>query len=122
MKRLILLLLYYGFLKHLPATDNNMPTRHLIRKIRSVCAGILLDRHGNNINIEKGADFGMGTGITLGTNSCLGINCKVRGPLYIGDDVMMGPNVNIITSNHRYDDVNTHMIFQGYTPPHTCNY
>lgn len=41
----------------------------------------------------------------------------MRGPLEIGEDVMMGPNVIIMTSSHRHDDINTHMIFQGNTPP-----
>lgn len=117
MRRIFLLFLYYGVLRHLPATDNNLPTRNIIRKIRSVCACFLLDEFGDNINIEKGADFGTGAGIKLGKNSSLGINCKVRGPLLIGEDVMMGPNVTIITSNHRSDDTENHMIFQGYTPP-----
>lgn len=121
MKRIFFLLFYYGLLKHFPATDNNLPIRNVIRRIRSWCAGKLFDAHGKNINIEKGADFGTGVGIKIGTNSNLGINCKVRGPLEIGEDVMMGPNVIIMTSSHRHDDINTHMIFQGNTPPYGNN-
>lgn len=116
-KRFFSIFLYYAVLKHLPATDNHLPIRNLVRKMRSICAGVLFDYRGKNINVEKGADFGTGAGISIGNNSNLGINCKVRGPLTIGEDVMMGPNVIIITSSHRHDDVNTHMIFQGNTPP-----
>lgn len=53
----------------------------------------------------------------MGDNSNLGINCKVRGPLVIGRDVMMGPNCVIITSNHRSSDTSVHMIEQGYEEP-----
>lgn len=117
MKRYLCLFFYYCILKHFPATDNNLPIRNIVRKMRSMCAGYLFDSCGKNINVEKGADFGTGVGIRIGKNSNLGINCKVRGPLEIGEDVMMGPNVIISTSNHKHEDVTIHMIFQGHTPP-----
>ena len=66
---------------------------------------------------ESGANFGTGKGICLGDNSSLGINCKVRGPLVIGKDVMMGPNCIIITSNHCSSDTSVHMFEQGYDEP-----
>lgn len=113
--RILLLFIYYLFFKHLPATDNRLPYRQIVRKLRSLVGGALLDHVGRNVNIEKGADFGTGRGITLGTNSNLGINCKVRGPLEIGEDVMMGPNCIIITSSHNHSSVETHMIYQGDT-------
>ena len=72
---------------------------------------------GPNVNIEKGANFGTERGISIGMNSDLGINCKVRGPLEIGEDVMMGPNCIIITSSHNHSDISKHMIYQGDTAP-----
>ena len=55
---------------------------------------------GANINIEKGAKFATGKGITIGNNSGLGIDSSVHGPLRIGDNVMMGPQVTIFSQTH----------------------
>ena len=72
---------------------------------------------GININIEKKANFGTGSGIEIGNNSGLGINCKVRGPLQIGNNVMMGPDVIIFTSNHETSRTDIPMRGQGSTLP-----
>ena len=117
MKRIFILFIYLLTAKGLPPTDNGLRLSVLIRKFRSHIGGKLLDSHGKNINIEKGADFGTGKGISLGHNSGLGINCKVRGPLQIGDNVMMGPDVIIYTSNHETSDTTLSMSEQGFTNP-----
>lgn len=110
--RPLCLVLYYGLLKYLPATDN----RYLkfIRIIRSSVAGRLFAKTGNNINIEKGADFGFGHNIEIGDNSGLGVNCNVRGPLKIGNNVMMGPDVIIMTNNHNFTRTDIPMLAQGH--------
>lgn len=74
----------------------------------------LLDASGVNINVEKGTDFGSGRGIKIGNNSGLGIDCVVRGPLEIGDDVMMGRWVNIITNSHDTSRTDIPMNKQGF--------
>jgi len=73
----------------------------------------LFDSVGKNINVEKGANFGTGRGISIGDNSGLGVYCNVRGPLEIGKDVMMGPNVRIITHSHNYSRTDIPMRKQG---------
>ena len=113
----IWLFLYLVFLKHLPATDNRYIFSKLIRKIRSSVALYLFDSCGSNINIEKDADFGSGQGISIGDNSGLGINCRVRGPLTIGNDVMMGPDVVIMTNSHNFDRIDIPMNVQGSAIP-----
>lgn len=111
------LFLYILFLKHLPATDNGYPVSMIIKKMRSSVGKHLFDRCGTNINIEKGADFGSGKGISIGNNSGLGINCKVRGPLEIGDNVMMGPDVVIMTNSHNFERIDLPMNIQGSAVP-----
>lgn len=108
---------YYSFLQYLPATDNAYKIFSLIRKLRSCIGAFVFDFSGNNINIEKGANFGTGNGIRIGSNSGLGIRCKVRGPLEIGNDVMMGPDVIIFTSNHETSRTDIPMRGQGSTVP-----
>lgn len=115
--RYFLFFLYVVFLKHLPATDNGYSVAGVIRKLRSAVGKHLFDTCGSNINIEKGADFGSGKGIIIGDNSGLGINCKVRGPLEIGCNVMMGPDVVIMTNSHNFDRIDIPMNAQGSAVP-----
>ncbi len=111
------LMLYLGVARWLPATDNAIKMFPPIRRFRSFIGGKCLDKVGRNVNIENGANFGTGVGIVLGDNSGLGIKSKVRGPLEIGRDVMMGPDVIIFTSNHETTRTDIPMRGQGGTQP-----
>lgn len=115
--RFFCLLVYLLILKHLPATNNGFALSKFIRKIRSSVGICLFDFCGKNINIEKGANFGTGRGISIGNNSGLGINCQVHGPLHIGNNVMMGPDVIILVSRHKTDAVDIPMSEQGFDAP-----
>jgi maltose O-acetyltransferase len=70
-------------------------------------------RCGNAVNIEKNAYFT--PGLSLGDNSGIGIDCEVYGPVTIGKNVMMGPEVVIYTSGHKFDRTDIPMIEQGST-------
>ena len=63
--------------------------------------------------MESGATFSTGKGIKIGNNSSIGVRSQVRGPLTIGNNVMMGPEVVIFTSNHRFDRLDVTMDHQG---------
>jgi len=78
---------------------------------------MLVDACGYQVNVEKGADVGSGRGVAIGDRSGLGVRCHVRGPVRIGCDVMMGPDVAILTQNHNYRDLTKPMIEQGLAPP-----
>ena len=75
----------------------------------------LFDECGTGVNIEKGADFGTGEGIIIGTDSGIGKNAQVRGELKIGDNVMMAPDVVILTTNHNFNRLDIPMWSQGCT-------
>lgn len=64
-----------------------------------------------NVNIEKNAEFAYS--VELGDNSGLGINCRISGKTLIGNNVMMGPNVCIFTTNHAFDRTDIPMNEQG---------
>lgn len=115
--KIFCLFIYYLFLRYLPTTDNAYRIFSIFRKLRSFVGKFVFDSCGTSINIEKKANFGTGTGISIGNNSGLGINCKVRGPLEIGNDVMMGPEVMIFTSNHEISRTDIPMNVQGFTTP-----
>lgn len=80
-------------------------------------AGPLLDHAGRDVNIEARAYFGRGMGVRLGDRSGIGVNCRLHGPVSIGSDVMMGPDVVVIAVNHRIDDTARPMIAQGHADP-----
>lgn len=109
--RIFCLVLYYGIAKHLPVSAN----RNFIwcRKIRRSVCKPLFSYCGEDVNIEKGANFGMGGGISIGHRSGIGVNCSIRGPLTIGEDVMMGPDVVILTHTHVTSRIDIPMGQQG---------
>lgn len=90
--------LYYIIARHLPASD--MPYSLGAKTIRGFLCKQIFKKSASNINIEHGAYFGSGKDLEIGSNSGIGLNCRVYGPLKIGNDVMMGPDVMIFTQNH----------------------
>jgi maltose O-acetyltransferase len=85
--------------------------------LRRVAARPLFDECAPTANIEQGAQFGSGRGITIGPRSGIGINAVIQAPCRIGCDVMMGPDVRIMTYAHSIDDLDTPMIDQAPPPP-----
>lgn len=113
--RKLRLLAYYLVARHLP--DSTMPGGRLWRSVRRRIAGPLFEYQGKDVNIEHGAYFGSGSDIRVGSRSGLGVNCRVHGPLQVGQDVMIGPDVLIYATNHAFSDVNRPMIGQGFQEP-----
>lgn len=95
--------MYYFWARHLPGSD--VPYSMGSKKIRAFFARRLFASMGKNVNIEHGAFFASGKDISIGDNSGLGLNCRVAGPLSIGNDVMMAPNVSIYTQNHETENI-----------------
>lgn len=112
----ICLIIYYAFAQFLPASTNSY--FKWCRAIRRFCIKRCFDNCGKDVNVEQGAKFGMGGGISIGDRSGIGVNCSVHGPLIIGNDVMMGPEVVILTNSHKFDRVDILMNEQGsYVDP-----
>lgn len=109
-KKLLCLVAYYGFAKYLPASTS--PLTHWARKIRRMICRPIFDKCGDNVNVERGARFATG-GISIGSGSGLGVNCSVHGPLRIGENVMMGPDVTILTHTHNIERTDIPMGRQG---------
>lgn len=83
------------------------------KKLRRMWAKGIVSHCGANVNIEKNAYFT--PQLSIGDNSGVGIDCEVYGPVEIGNDVMMGPDVVIYTSGHKYDRADVPMWRQGST-------
>jgi len=100
--RYSLLVTYYAILRHLP---QYLPNGRECRNIRSKCCKYIFGRCGNNVNVKRGVFFGSGKNIQIGNDSDIGINCQILGidgggELIIGDNVMMAPEVIILTVAH----------------------
>jgi len=99
MKRALALVLYYGVTSHIQSSDNpgtigERLNRFLVRRIFRKC--------GRNVNIRPRVYFGSGRNLSMGDDSMLGQNSIIgsTAEVIIGNDVMMGPEVLIYTSNH----------------------
>lgn len=107
---------YIGYILYnlLPVYLPETPTPiigNLSKNLRVLCAKLMLEKCGKNINIEKGAQFSTRT--EIGDNSGIGINARITGKTIIGNNVMMGPNCMIYTVNHRHEDIDIPMCEQG---------
>jgi len=112
--RSALLASYYAFGRWLPSASLRYgPTG---KQVRRALVAPLLQACGDDVNIERGAHFGSGRSIRLGSRSGLGIRCRLLGPITIGEDVMMGPDVLIMTGSHETADVTHPMLGQGFLP------
>ncbi len=110
-KRKVVFLLYYGVARHLPKSHAKYSfgakilRRFLVKKI--------VNHVGVNVNIERNAILGSRE-IAIGDNSGIGVACELLGPVILGDNVIMGPEVVIYTRNHQYKDSSNLIREQGY--------
>ncbi len=81
--------------------------------IRVVICSPLFKSAGQGMNIERHAFFGDGSKLSVGYDSGLGLNCRIHGPVVIGNVVMMGPDVLIMTRNHNFERIDVPMSAQG---------
>ncbi|MCK4788977.1 MAG: acyltransferase [Desulfobacteraceae bacterium] len=110
----IALIVYYFFARHLPSSAHKFGLWALLVR-RFICRRIF-KYAGKNINVEKGAYFGDGSEIEIGDYSGIGVNCQTCGPIKIGNDVMIGSDVIILTQNHKFDRLDIPMRQQRYRP------
>lgn len=110
---LICLCLYYSIARHMPKSHSLMGRITFAGGFRRfLCRRIFL-KMGENVNIERGAYFGKGTAIEVGSNSGLGVNCHLHPNTIIGNNVMMGPECYMLDNTHKYDRTDIPMIKQG---------
>jgi maltose O-acetyltransferase len=113
-RRAFFIFLYYAFASKLP--EAGMPGGGLGQWLRLACVRRMTRHCGSGVRIGVGARFGSGAKLSIGNNSSLGDNARLLGEITIGDNVMMGPDVAIMTYNHGSADVTRPMIEQGVTP------
>ena len=106
-------LLYNSIAKKMPLSDSRMNFGS--KRLRAFCGKLILEHCGSNVNIEKGAQFSVA--VSLGDNSGIGVNALIPSYVTIGNDVMMGPECMIFTSNHGMDRLDIPMWKQKHADP-----
>lgn len=109
LKTKMLFVCYRIFASWLPQSSHFPPGRWLRRWF----AKMIVSHCGKNINIEHGARFT--PSLSIGDRSGVGIKCELNGPVTIGRDVMMGPEVVIYTSGHEFGATDIPIMDQGFT-------
>lgn len=84
------------------------------KSFRAFCGRLMLSCCGKDVNICKHAVFT--SDVSLGDHSGIGERARIVGKCTIGSDVMMGPDVQIWTRNHKYDRTDVPMRLQGAAP------
>ena len=102
--------IYYTIGKHLPESSSGVKIGQ--RAFRAFCGKLMLKKCGKKVNIEHGAIFSART--SLGDSSGIGVNARINGTCTIGDYVMMGADVTVITHNHSFERTDIPMMDQGF--------
>ncbi len=110
--KFIRLVLYYLFFRNLPGPTFPYMGPFFEWLRYRLCRGIFKSC-GKKVNIATNAKFGNGYKIEIGDYSGIGMNCKVPSDIFIGNYVMMGPNVTIYNAKHNYDRTDIPMLMQG---------
>ena len=111
LRKKILFILYSLTSAWLPISQRST----FAKKCRVFWAKKIVSECSKDVNIEQKAVFD--PQVKIGDRSGIGINCEVYGPVTIGKDVMMGPEVVIYTSGHKHDRTDIPMMMQGFTEP-----
>ena len=112
-KQNVCYVLYRLCFKHFPSLKNNY--KDPMSRIRRMLVKGYIVKCGKDVNIQEKADIGKE--VIIGDYSGVGKRCLVQNGVTIGKNVMMGPDVQIYTRNHKYDRLDIPMIRQGQTDP-----
>lgn len=109
MLRYVYFFLYIAIFRFTPETYR--PYALFFPAIRRWLVGRFADECGENVKVKYNADIS--PHIRIGNNAELGQRCVIYGGVSIGDDVLMGPGVRLITRNHSVGDVGRPIREQG---------
>ena len=102
-KQYLSYLLYYGFAKFLPISHEYGPIGEISNVLRRMICRNLFKEAAPVFNVERNAQFGWGDTISIEDRASIGVDFRIEGAgsVRIGKDVMMGPEVLIITQDHK---------------------
>lgn len=92
------LFVYYLIAKNLPGPPT--PFGAIGQWLRAALARVIFLEMGRNVRVHQDVHFGSGARLRIGDNSALAPNCWIASDTTIGKDVMMAPEVTILSASH----------------------
>lgn len=106
---------YYLFAQFLPSSTIPFLGK-ISRTVRLLFCKLCFLQCGRNVNVERRAYFGFNS-VVIGDESGIGPNFHLQGAsLIMGQNILMGPNVTILGSGHRYERKDVLIAEQGNYP------
>lgn len=112
-KKVLILCFYYGFATHMPSTS--APGGVAFQWLRVRLAKLMLKSSGDGLRVAPRANINSGRGVSVGKNCGLAEGLVIIGDLNAGDDLMLGPDVVMISYNHDYLNPRIPIRSQGIT-------
>ena len=109
-RRYIFRKLYFKIGIRLPSSNSRHGARY--KNIRLWMVKNFIEHCGSNVNVDYGAWFN--PELQIGSNSGIGMNCRLNGRVYIGDNVMMGPECIMYSYSHAHSRIDIPMYKQGF--------
>lgn len=109
--RAVSLVAYYAFAQHLPTEP--VPGNRFGYWLRRILVKRIAASCGSGIIVKPHAYVGRAVGLRLGDRAELGRNARIDQPVTIGDNVLMGPDVVILTVLHGFEDPDVPIYMQG---------
>ncbi len=103
--------LYIAIFRFSP--DAHRPYALFFPALRRALVSTFVDSCGKGVRVKFNADIS--PHIEIGDLSELGRSCQIYGGVKIGSEVLMGPDVKLITRNHRHDDLSRPVRVQDET-------
>lgn len=112
--RSLSLLSYYVFAKHLPTQP--IPTYRIGYALRRILVRRIAETCGSDVIVKQNCYIGSGRGLRIGDRTQLGHNARIDQFVTIGNDVVMGPDVVIMTHSHSFERLDIPINQQGSDP------
>lgn len=109
--RSIWLLIYYSIASKLPVAP--LPGSVFSQWLRKYCCRRIFKSMGRDVKIGQSVYFGSGVKIEIGDFSAFNVRCWISNDTVLGSDVMMGPEVMILSGSHCFDRHDIPMREQG---------
>lgn len=109
LKRKILYFFYIAFFRFTP--EDYRPYALFFPKIRSWLVRNFVNKSDQKITVKNNADIS--PYIEIGYDSELGTRCMIHSNVILGDNVIMGPDVKIYARNHKFEDLEVPIQYQG---------
>ncbi len=107
---------YYYFAQYLPNSYDRGIVGKISNKLRVMCCHHLFKKCGRISTINRRVCFGTGTGIEMGDGSGIGEHTTLPPDTLIGKIEIIGRYTFILGRNHKYEDLGTPIVKQGFHP------